>query len=74
MDVQRVMKYGYEVWANTPMDDLRRSECLCLNCARFKPGDDDHCPIAAAGYQLCLEYHIAYMMTRCPKFEAESEE
>ena len=62
--VTKVERYGQMVHEHSEMDELRRSECLCLNCANLKD-----CDIAKAGYQLCITRQIAYMMTRCPQFE-----
>ncbi len=60
--------YGQVVWVNPTTEALRRTECLCLNCAKSKPGEPDHCPIAAAGYSLCRANGVAFAMTRCPLF------
>jgi len=36
MKVEKVEKYGREVFSNTKMDNLRKKECLCLNCSCIK--------------------------------------
>ena len=55
--------YGTEVWVNAQTDEMRREECLCLNCKRM-----DDCAIAKEGLRLCRLTDIAFMVTRCPKF------
>lgn len=61
--------YGKEVWVNPTTESLRRDECLCLNCAKMKPGQPDHCPIAQALYEICKKGNIAMAITRCPVWE-----
>jgi len=52
---------------NPVTEDLRAGECLCLNyCARFKPGEPDHCPAAQELYQIAVKYGVAFPVTRCP--------
>ncbi len=60
---EQVEKYGALVYTHPEMDELRRKQCLCLNCT--KTAD---CEIAHAGYELCKKYNVAYAMTRCPEF------
>jgi len=62
--VEKIEKYGREVWSHVEMDELRRSQCLCLNCALIRK-----CAIAQAGYRLCEKNGVAFAMTRCPKYE-----
>jgi len=62
--VTQTQKYDTLVFQHSEMDELRRSQCLCLNCSKMK-----HCEIASAGFELCMKYNIAYAMTRCPVFE-----
>lgn len=61
-----------QVWANTGMDELRKSECLCLNCDRKndKPPYNS-CPIASQLYQICVEDCIALAVTRCGAVDKE---
>lgn len=61
--------YGVRVVTNVPMEALRRSQCLCLNCIRCYPeGDEEPCVAAAEGLRLCKNYAIAFMVTRCGSF------
>jgi len=57
-----------QVWTDVEADELRRSHCLCFSCKHCKPGEDDHCTIAAALYQVCKAGDIAAMVTRCKHF------
>jgi hypothetical protein len=66
--VTKVTKYGREVYEHSAMDALRKTDCLCLNCAKMS-----ECPIAEAGFELCQEYGVAYAMTRCPLFERKPD-
>lgn len=59
----QVEKYGVKVWQNKEMDELRKDECLCLNCDHIK-----ECDTATAGYKLCVSDNIAFMVTRCPNY------
>jgi len=55
-----------EVWVNPTTEALRKDECLCLNgCARMKPGQPDHCEIAARLYIACIDGKTALIVTRC---------
>lgn len=58
--------YGRNVWTNRLMDEARREHCLCLNCARMKPGEPDHCEIAQDLYAVSKTHDTAMMITRCP--------
>jgi hypothetical protein len=61
--VERVKKYGAEVWQHPEMDELRRKQCLCLNCQ-----DMQGCPTAATLFELCNRRDVALAVTRCPDF------
>lgn len=61
--------YGKKVWVNPTTESVRRQECLCLNCKKMKPGEQDHCHIAAAIYVICKTENVAMAITRCPEFE-----
>lgn len=51
------------VWVNIMMDELRKTECLCLNCKDIKD-----CEIASKLYGICVNNDIATMITRCKIF------
>ena len=61
-------RYEAQVWTDVEADQLRRDHCLCFTCKHCKPGEDDHCTIAAALYQVCKAGDIAAMVTRCKYF------
>jgi hypothetical protein len=67
-EVAKVEKYGVTVWSNTMMDELRKDECLCLNCDRM-----EECPIAKSLYTDCREWDLALAVTRCPKWIRKGE-
>ena len=58
-------RYGHNVYETPAMDTLRKEHCMCLHCKRMNPGLPDHCPIAAAFYEICKCHGNAFMMTRC---------
>jgi hypothetical protein len=57
---EQVEKYGSIVWSNIEMDELRKTECLCLNCAKMSS-----CTAAKLLYDTCKGYDLAMMITRC---------
>lgn len=57
-----------KVWVNPTTESLRRTECLCFNCDKSKPGQSDHCQIASSLYQICVKENVAFALTRCPVF------
>ena len=61
-----------EVWVNPTLEALRPSECLCLNCVKFKPGQPDHCVIAQDAYAVAVKHKVAFPMSRCPEHETKS--
>ena len=64
--------YGHQVWVNPTTEALRRTECLCLNCGNWNPGQPDHCSIAGALYQVCVTDNVALTITRCPLWKSKS--
>ena len=62
----QVEKYGKTVWSNIEMDDLRKTECLCLNCSKMVRSD---CQTAKLLYNTCKDFNIAMAITRCPEWE-----
>ena len=43
-----------------------RNICLCHRCQRFKPGQDDNCPIASELFELCKKYNVVTPVLECP--------
>lgn len=74
LPVIREEKYGAWVWSNVNAEAIRKAHCLCLNCDRMKPGEPDHCTKAQKAYELCKEENLAFMVTRCPDWEAKAAE
>ena len=64
MKVKRVMAHMAMVWQNERMDNLRKKECLCLNC-RFI----ENCDWASELFGMCKDHHLALAVTRCPDWE-----
>ena len=61
-----------DVWANTEMDELRRKECLCLNCERKNDNIPyASCPVAKSIYDICLKHDMAMAITRCGAVDEE---
>ena len=56
----QIEKYGSKVWCNAPADELRKTDCLCLNCKSL--GD---CPDAGGLYHIGKDSGVAFMVTRC---------
>ncbi|MFA6729858.1 MAG: hypothetical protein WCR95_02545 [Eubacteriales bacterium] len=63
MNIKLEPHYGADVSTNKDTDDLRKSECLCLNC-----GNMANCRIAYKLYELCAGNDLALMVTRCKTF------
>lgn len=66
LQIEEVEKYGVKVQSNTNMDELRRDQCLCLNCGKLPTGN---CEQAQAFFRVCKAHNIALAVTRCPYFE-----
>jgi len=60
---EKVERYGIEVWQHTEMDELRLTQCLCTNCNNIGT-----CNIVLQGLRFCVDYSIAFAVTRCPNF------
>jgi len=65
----QVNRYGTIVWETTEMDSIRKEHCMCHHCAKMKPGQEDHCKIAAAFYEICKAHGTAFILTRCCDWE-----
>lgn len=63
--------YGIKVWETPTMDAQRREHCMCHHCANMKPGQPNHCQIAAAFYKICQEHGNAFILTRCDSWRAQ---
>ena len=56
----KIEKYKRTVWCNQPADELRKTDCLCLNCKAL--GD---CPDAGGLFHIGKDSGVAVMVTRC---------
>lgn len=65
--------YNKVVWVNPTTEPLRKQECLCLNCSRMKPGQEDHCPLAKKLYEACVGGDIALAVTRCASWQPKEK-
>lgn len=66
MNIVKEEHYGEMVWTNKEMDELRKTECLCLHC-----GNIDNCYQAKKMYWFCKTFDLAMCITRCPKCKSE---
>lgn len=63
--------HGRDVWVNLGLQQLHRAYCLCWRCKKFKPGEEDNCPIAQDTYENCVKHGTVTPMWECPEFEEE---
>jgi len=66
MNIAKEVHDDRTVFVNKDTDDLRRTECLCLNC---EIKDKHKCIIASTLYDTCVFEDLAIMITRCPNFK-----
>jgi hypothetical protein len=65
--------HGQEVSVFAELKGQHRDHCLCMVCDKFKPGTEDHCPIAKDTYENCVKHGLCTPMFECPKFVANEE-
>lgn len=66
--------YGKEVFVREDLKGTHRKHCLCWSCKKLQVIDrDENCPIAAAIYKLCVEFHVTTPVFECPDFEESKE-
>lgn len=65
-------KHPEKIWKNIELDELRKTECLCINCDRKndKPVYIS-CPVAKKIYNICVEHDMAMAITRCGATDGE---
>jgi len=70
---KKIAKDPEKIWANTRMDDLRKEECLCLNCDRQNDEPAySSCPVAQKIYEtICVEHNMAMAITKCGATDEE---
>ncbi|MCL5018295.1 MAG: hypothetical protein M1416_00815 [Candidatus Pacearchaeota archaeon] len=55
-----------EIYSNTEMDEMRRKECLCVNCDRKNDKIPySSCPVAKKIYDICVKHDMAMAITKC---------
>ena len=64
--------YGEQVYANPIMDELRKNNCLCLNCELMTGVRETNCDIANQLYKIAVENNMAMAITRCKKYSPKS--
>lgn len=71
MEFELYEHHGKMVWTAKEIKGRYKTDCLCTNgCQKFKPGQPDHCKIAAANYALCIEHNLVAPVQECPEFES----
>jgi hypothetical protein len=77
MKVNAQEHYGVWVATNVEMDQLRKKECLCLNCTgKIFDGvmkTENDCITKKELYNICVRDNVAMMITRCPYFTQRKE-
>jgi hypothetical protein len=71
--MRRIERYGKMVWENEEFEDQRKGNCLCHQCSKMKPGDEDHCKVASKFYEVCKEHGCAFILTRCEDYQKREE-
>lgn len=56
--------FNEPVITNLDTDNMRKTECMCLNC-----GIMNDCESAKKFYAICCDNNIALMVTRCRNFK-----
>ena len=60
------------VIVNTEMDEVRRTDCLCVNCGSGYKGTKE-CPAGPEFFEVCKKYDNAFAMTRCGVTDSEGK-
>lgn len=82
MAIELVVNKHYEkegdppqIWANTETDELRRKNCLCMNCERKNDSPPySSCHVARKIFEeVSKKHHMAMTITRCGATDAEGK-
>lgn len=65
-DIINEVHYGVNTWTHKKMDELRKSECLCLRCVEKETG---FCDNAHKLFEVCQNGGMAVAVTRCAAFK-----
>lgn len=60
--------HGVRVWSHKLWVGQHKEHCMCYQCAKFKPGHEDNCPIAKLIYALDVEYSLVTPVFECKEF------
>lgn len=67
--VEKIVRYGDEIWSNVEMEKLRESECLCLNCKHI-----NRCAQANTLDSMSRHCNMRVMVTQCIWFKQKLKE
>lgn len=78
MTIEKILntkkEHPAQIWANTEMDELRRIECLCINCGRKEDEPTySSCPAAKELYNVSVKHSMAMDITRCGATDKDGE-
>lgn len=66
--------HGNIVKVREDLKGKHRDYCLChQNCAKFKPGQPDHCRIAADTFNNCVKNKLTTPVWECPEYEQNNK-
>lgn len=54
------------------MDELRKNNCLCLNCGLMTGVRETNCNIANQLYQIAVENDMGMAITKCKKYSSKN--
>lgn len=63
--------HGCCVWVRTALKGKHRTQCLCWECKKLRPGREDNCPIAAKIYYNCVQFNVVTPVYECPAFDSK---
>lgn len=68
-ETKQINFYGETVSVNTLMDQLRKTQCLCLNCELMTESMETNCQIAQSIYEMCVENYMSMAITKCKAYK-----
>jgi len=60
--------HGVSVWVKDVLKFKHREHCLCYSCDKFKPEQEDNCPLAQGNYEYCVKHDLVLPVWECPLF------
>lgn len=70
----QVVHHGRKVFAMAELQGKHREHCLCYACDKMRPGQPDHCRIAAHLYSFCVLIGMTTPVYECPEFKPRRTE